>query len=288
VHDPHYAPAYVGLADCYNLLREYTLMPATEAYPRALAAAKKAVELDDQSSEAHASLAFALFYGTWDAADAEREFKRAIELKPDNAVAHHWYATYLSAVGRSDESLREIERAQALDPASKAILADRGDLLLRAGQHDAGITLLKQLAAAEPDFISPHRYLAFAYFDSGDYADYLVESKKEATLMKDNTTLKLVESAEQGYASGGSRGMLENMRSEQARLYKRGRSSPYLLAQTDSLLGKTQEALQYLQIAYDQRDERLVGINGDSAFASLRKDPAYRELVAKLGFSTHN
>jgi DNA-binding winged helix-turn-helix (wHTH) protein len=77
VHDPGYAPAYVGLADCYNLLREYTVMPATEAYPRALAAAKKAVELDDRSSEAHASLAFASFFGMWDAATADREFQRA-------------------------------------------------------------------------------------------------------------------------------------------------------------------------------------------------------------------
>ena len=99
VHDPNYAPAYVGLANSYNLLREYTLMPASEAYPRALAAARRAVELDDQSSEAHASLAFALYYGTWDAAGAEREFRRAIELNPNSAVAHHWYATYLATLG---------------------------------------------------------------------------------------------------------------------------------------------------------------------------------------------
>ena len=95
VHDPSYAPAYVGLADCYNLLREYTVMPASEAYPRALAAAKKAVELDDRSSEAHASFAFASFFGMWDAATADREFRRALELNPSNAIAHHWYATYL-------------------------------------------------------------------------------------------------------------------------------------------------------------------------------------------------
>jgi DNA-binding winged helix-turn-helix (wHTH) protein/Tfp pilus assembly protein PilF len=288
VHDPHYAPAYVGLADSYNLLREYTLMPATEAYPRALAAAKKAVELDDRSSEAHASLAFALFYGTWDAASAEREFKRAIELKPDNAVAHHWYATYLSSVGRYADSLQEIERAQALDPTSKAVLADKGDLLLRAGQRDAGVSLLKQLEAAEPDFISPHRYLAFAYFASGDCPDYLLEWKKEATLMKDTATLKLVESAEQGYASGGSKGMLENMRSGETKLYKRGSFSPYLLAETDSLLGKRQEAMQYLQTAYAQHDEHLVEMSADAAFLALHSDPDYRDLTAKLGFSDHN
>src|ERR1700690_4450127 len=100
VHDPNYAQAYVGLADSYNLLREYTLMPPSEAFPRALAAAKKAVELDPLSSEAHASVAFVSFYGMWDARTAEVEFQRAIELNPNNAVAHHWYATYLVSIHR--------------------------------------------------------------------------------------------------------------------------------------------------------------------------------------------
>src|SRR5581483_4400848 len=94
VHDPNYSDAYVGLADCYNLLREYTMMPASEAYPRALAAAKKAVELDDHSSAAHASLAFVSFFGMWNAGTADEEFRRAIDLDPNNSNAHHWYATF--------------------------------------------------------------------------------------------------------------------------------------------------------------------------------------------------
>src|SRR5260370_558464 len=92
VHDPNYSLAYVGLADCYNLMREYTLMPSNEAYSRALAAAKKAVELDDQSSEAHASLAFVSFFGMWDVVTGDREFRRAIDLNPNNAAPHHWFA----------------------------------------------------------------------------------------------------------------------------------------------------------------------------------------------------
>jgi DNA-binding winged helix-turn-helix (wHTH) protein len=104
VHDPGYAPAYVGLADCYNLLREYTVMPASKAYPCVLAAAKKAVELDGRSSEAHASLAFVSFYGMWDAATADREFRQALELNPSNAIAHHWYATYFQCLRRYPES----------------------------------------------------------------------------------------------------------------------------------------------------------------------------------------
>ncbi|HTS38580.1 MAG TPA: winged helix-turn-helix domain-containing protein [Candidatus Solibacter sp.] len=288
IRDQNYAPAYVGLADTYNLMREFTLMPASEAYPRALAAAKKAVELDDRSSEAHASLAFALFYGTWDPDGAEREFKRAIELKPDNAVAHHWYATFLSAIGRRSESLREIERAQALDPASKSIIADRGVLLWLAGRRDAGLSLLKQMETSEPDFISPHRYLSFIYFAMEDYPNYLAEWKKEAALLHDSATEKMVDMGEKGYAAGGDKGMLEEMLKSEKNLYERGKFSPYVLAQTSSRLGKKQEAIQYLRLAYQQHDERMVGIAGEAAFAPLEAEPGYRELVAKLGFPNHN
>ena len=97
VHDPGYAPAYVGLADCYNLLREYTVMPASRGLPaRAGCREERRSNSTPQSSEAHASLAFVSFFGMWDAATADREFRRAIELNPNNAVAHHWYATYLA------------------------------------------------------------------------------------------------------------------------------------------------------------------------------------------------
>ena len=281
VHDPNYAPAYVGLADCYNLLREYTAMPASEAYPRAEAAAQKAVELDDQSSDAHASLAFALFYGNWDAAGAEREFRRAIELGPNSAVAHHWYATYLATVGRHAESLTEIERAQVLDPSSKAILADKGDLLWSAGRRDEGIALLKQLEVYEPDFISPHRYLKTAYFAAGDYSNYLDEWKKEAALMHNESTLKLLDAAANDSA-GGAQGMLQSIQAVQKKLYDQGSLSPYSLALTNSLLGNKQEALKYLKIACDRHDEEMVGIEGEPAFNSLREDPAYKALLARI------
>jgi DNA-binding winged helix-turn-helix (wHTH) protein/Tfp pilus assembly protein PilF len=282
IHDPNYAPAYVGLANCYNLLREYTLMPSSEAYPRALAAAKRAVELDDQSSDAHASLAFALFWGEWDATNADREFRRAIELNPNNAVAHHWYATYLSTIRRYSESMSEIERAQALDPASKAILADKGQLLAGAGRRDEASTLLKQLEATEPDFISPHRYLREIDFASGDYVAYLAEWKIEATLMHDASNLKLVEAAEKGYSKAGVKGMLRSMQIVQRKLYEQGSESPYLLAQTDALLGDKQEALRMLTKAYEQHDERAIGLGADPWLKSLQGELAYKELVAKL------
>ena len=129
VRDPNYAPAYVGLADCYNLLREFAAMPEQEAYPRALAAAKKAVELDDSSAEAHASLAFDEYYWNWNVQGAERDFRRAIKLNPNYAVAHQWYANFLASAGRAPEALEELNRAEQIDPASSAIVADRALVL---------------------------------------------------------------------------------------------------------------------------------------------------------------
>ena len=283
VQDASYAPAYVGLADCYNLMREYTVMPASEAYPRAFAAAKKAVELDDQSSEAHASLAFVSFWGMWDAATADREFRRAIDLNPNNAIVHHWYATYLHAIRRNPEALVEIERARTLDPNSSSILADRGAILAFSGRAEEGVTLLKQLEENEPDSVSPHRYLKSVYLKDGDYRDYLLESRKEAGLMHDSAALALSDAAEKAFASGGSRGMLETLRREQKKLYDQGTFSPYVLAETCSVLGSKTEALQYLKVAYGKHWDRVAEMEADPAFEGLHNEPAFRQLLEEVG-----
>src|SRR5579871_906691 len=169
VKDPSDAQAYVGLADCYNLLREFGTMASTEAYPRALAAAQRAVELDDTSAEAHSSLGFVTFWWSWQGATAEREFKRALELNPDLVRGHHWYATYLLAVHRYPEAVDQIEQAQRLEPSSTAILADKGFLLWTAGRRNEGIALLKQLETTEPSLSSTHNYLGKIYWDGKDY-----------------------------------------------------------------------------------------------------------------------
>ena len=283
IHDPNYAPAYMGLADCYNLLREYSAMPSQEAYSRAFAAAKKAVELDEQSSEAHASLAFVTFYGMWDANAAEREFRRAIELDPNNAKAHHWYATFLQTIRRHDESLVEIERARELDPNSSSILADKGTLLWDAGRHEEALQLLKQIEATDPDFVSPHRYLRFAYFETRDYPHYLAEMKKEALLTHDAPSLAVAEAAAKGFAERGERGLLETQMQEQRTFFDRGSLAPYWLAQTENRLGRTPEALKYLEICAQTRDATFLLLEDDPTFNNLHKNPTFQQLLAKVG-----
>jgi DNA-binding winged helix-turn-helix (wHTH) protein/tetratricopeptide (TPR) repeat protein len=281
--DPNYSDAYVGLADCYNLLREFSAMPGNEAYFKAFAAAKKAVELDPQSSEAHTSLAFVTFFGMWDAAGAEKEFRRAIELDQNNAKAHHWYATFLHALNRHDQALSEIEIARKLTPDSPSILADKGDLLWTAGHHEEALQLLKQLEAADPDFVSPHRYLSFAYFETNDYPSYIAEFKKDALLTHDAAQSAVAEAAARGFAEGGKRGMFEAELSEQKNLYGQGKLSPYWPAQTEARLGNTQESLKYLSICIRSHDDLTLNLEGDQGFASLHHNPAFEQLLANVG-----
>jgi DNA-binding winged helix-turn-helix (wHTH) protein/Tfp pilus assembly protein PilF len=288
VRDPNYSDAYVGLADCYNLLREFSAMPGNEAYFKAFAAAKKAVELDQQSSEAHASLAFVTFFGMWDAADAEKEFRRAIELDPNNAKAHHWYATFLHALGRHDEALTEIDLARKLAPDSSSILADKGELLWAAGHREQALQLLKQLEGAEPDFISPHLYLRFAYFETGSYPNYIVELKKNALLTHDAAQSSVAEAASNGFAKGGEHGLFEAQLSEQKKLYGQGKLSPYFVAQTEARLADKREAIRYLTICVQSHDQVVLNLSDDQDFSSLHGDPAFKQLLAKIGLPPVN
>jgi tetratricopeptide (TPR) repeat protein len=283
VRDPQYAEAYVGLADCYNLLREYTVMPPSEAYPRAMAAAKRAIVLDDSLSGAHSSLAFVDFYWSWDVAGAQREFRRAIELDPKCVLAHHWYATFLLALGRLPESLQEIEKAQQLDPQSNAILADKGLILFHSGQKEQAVTLLKQIETTEPDFLSPHNYLALIYFLQGDYRQYLAESKIAATLLHDERRLAIVAASEKGFAGGGPRGMLNAMLKEQQILRENGREAAYDLAATYAALGEKKEALDNLQNSYQKREPEMLSIRIDPWLDNLHDEGRYREILAEIG-----
>jgi DNA-binding winged helix-turn-helix (wHTH) protein len=286
--DPNYSDAYVGLADSYNLLREFSAMPGNEAYFKAFAAAKQAVELDPRSSEARASLGFVTFWGMWDAADAEKEFRRAIELDPNNVKAHHWYATFLHALLRHDEALTEIDRARALAPDSSSILADKAELQWAAGNHEQGLQLLQQLEAAEPDFISPHVYLRLDYFEIGDYPNYVTELKKNAQLTHDVAQSSVAEAAAEGLAQGGEHGLLEAQLLAQRKLYGPGKVSPYYVAQTEARLGNKGEAIRYLTLCVQSHDEVVLNVIGDQGFASLHGDPAFQQLLAKIGLPLVN
>lgn len=282
VRDPQYAQAYVGLANSYNLLREYTLMPPEQAYPRAKAAAQRAIALDDSLSEAHSALAFVSFYWEWDVATARREYDRAIALDPRSAVAHHWRATFLVHLSEFDEALRSIDRAQQLAPESSAILADRAMILAAAGRAPEAISILEDVERAQPNFLSSHAYLAQIFLMTGDWPRYVTELEHAANLRQDPSGKAIARAARAGLGGGG-KGVLQAVLAEQLRQHAHGRASPLDLARTHALLGEREEALKRLRQAVAQHEANVVSAGVDAEFAALRAEPEFRRIMAPVG-----
>jgi tetratricopeptide (TPR) repeat protein len=281
--DPNYALAYAGEADCYNLLREFTSMPASQAFPLAISAAKKSLELDDQLPEGHRALAFSYFWWNWDLAGAEREFRRAIALNPNDVEAHHWYATALMALSRNPEALAEIERARQLDPASSSIAADRGEILFNSGRPDDAIATLLELEKSEPEFLSPYIYLSRAYFDRKEYEKSFAQGAIAARISHDQKSLDAIVAAKRDFASGGEQEMLNNMLSDQLDGFNQGTTLAWQVAKTYALVGKNQEALEYLQKSYQRHEYDLISMINWEGFAALRPNPEFQELVHRIG-----
>jgi tetratricopeptide (TPR) repeat protein len=284
VNDPEDAQAYVGLADTYDLLREFSTMAESEAYPRAIAAARRAVELDDSLAEAHRALAFTEFYGSWDFVDAEKEFVRAIQLNPNDPVAYRWYANAIAVLGRFDESLEQIRKAVELDPSSHSTLADKGLMLFQAGKREEGIALLHRVERADSQFFSPHYYLRDVSLELRDYPTYLMEGQKAAEISNNPMQKDIIAAARAGYAQGGGKGLLTNLYAKQKEYYLAGKLQGTIFAITCVLMGRTQEALQLLEEDYARHDATVFFCLSNPELLTLRDEPRYRALVRKINF----
>jgi tetratricopeptide (TPR) repeat protein len=280
--DPNYALAYAGQADCYDLLREYTSMPAAQAFPLALAAAHKAVELDDSLPEGHRALGFAYFHWDWNVARGEQEFRRAIELNPNDVEAHHWYATALLALARYPEAIEEIERARKLDPTSSSIAADRATILYSSGHTQEGISILQELEKADPNFISPHAYLAGMYLDEKQFEKSFAESEMLARLNHDEQAVASVAAGRARFDAGGEHEFLEGLLMERLQEFKQGRMDAIAVASAYARLGDKKETLEYLNKAYQRHDYALIFLESWRQFSFLREEPEFQSLLLRL------
>jgi Tfp pilus assembly protein PilF len=284
VHDPSYAQADVGLAETYDLLREYSTMPDNEAYSRGVAAARRAVELDDSLADAHRALAFAEMYGTWDFTGAEKEFRRAIELNPKDPEVRRWYANAIGVSGRFAESLDQMDKALALDPTSDATLADKGMMLHLAGRTEEGVELLKEVERSAPEFRSPHDYLMRISLERRDYPAFLIEGEKTAESMNDPVLGDIVQAARAGYSRNGEQGLLHELYTKQKEHYKAGELAATTLAETCVLMGKKEEAEHLLEEAYAHHEAEVLACLSHPNLLTLKDEPRYRALVRKINF----
>ncbi|UCC83368.1 MAG: tetratricopeptide repeat protein, partial [Gemmatimonadota bacterium] len=275
--DRGYAPAYSGMADAYNLLGLYYMLPPREAIPKAREAALEALEIDHTLAEARTSLAFLKSWYDWDRSGAEAEFQRALELNPNYATAHQWYAIHLYAVGRLDVALREARRAVELDPLSPAINTDLGRVLLYSRRYDEAIEQFRQTLELDPDFSYAVWELAHAYVHKGMYEDAFPEWEKLLTLC--GASPEELEAVRQAYAESGWRAVVElDIESS-----KEEGLDPADIAREYALLGRHDEAFEWLERAYEERSFGLNLLRIDPCFDGLRGDPRYTALLSRVG-----
>lgn len=255
--DPRVPASYVGLANTYLLLREDGSLPDADAYPRAEAAAQAALSLSPQSPEAHRALAFIAFWWRQDRAAARREFARAIAADPRDPLTHHWFATALLANGETTAALREIDEARELDPASTAIIADRGAILYCAGRRTEGLSVLHALAREQPDVVGAHRALAEFALLEGRAGEFVHEAIAAATLRHDDAGLATV--ARWSRAGPGAAEV-------EAAMLRDARQSgdPFRVAQVASLAGDLDMARRALGQACDRHEPAAISAASDT------------------------
>ena len=283
VKDPNYALAYSGLADCYTLRSDYGFLAPKEGYALAKGAVTLALKYDDSLAEAHTSLASIKAVTDWDWQGAENEYRRAIELNPKYATAHHWYAAQLLLQGRLDQALQEIKNAQQLDPLSLGINKDFAVILLYARDYDKALEQCRKTLEIEPQFGAMFTYIAQIY--------ELQQKNPEATAELEKAHASAPEDVEITYALGQAYALMG--RKDEAlkisnELNQPGKNNMYLrkeAAYLYALLGEKEQAIAILQRAAEDHYMPVAELKMDPRLDELRKDPRVVELLQKIGLS---
>jgi tetratricopeptide (TPR) repeat protein len=279
--DPAYAPAYAGLADCYTALGYGSYLPPNVAFARAKDAAAKAIALDPNLADAHASLAYGKLYYDWDFNGANLEFQRALALDPNDVTALDWHSVYLTAMGRFDEAFTEIQRARDLDPLSAFTNTDVGFVEYYSGHYADAVKQLRATIDAHPSFPLAHLWLGRTYQEQRRYDDAVAEYSAASTVLLDwPVTMAAIGHV---YAISGRREdaerVLQNLQNLQGRKYV----TPYGLALVYAGLGDRRSALDWLDRAVADRSNWLVWLKLDPRFAGLHGTPRFEALVHRVG-----
>jgi TolB-like protein/tRNA A-37 threonylcarbamoyl transferase component Bud32 len=271
--DSSYALAYSGVADSYSALGNNSLIAGIEVYPKAKAAALKALELDPTSAEAHTSLAQVLFDYDRDLEASLKEFQAAIKLSPNYANAHHWYAFRLAEMGRSEEAVREIEQARRLDPLSVRINANVALILYEGREYNRAVTEAHRALELEPNDAATHDRLGDIYLQKGMPKEALAEFREE-----------LYPGRIHAFVAVGNRREALRIVGELKQQSRRGYVSPWALARACTALGQTEEALVWLQTGFATYAGGMDRLKVDPEFDPLRSDPHFQDILRRMNF----
>lgn len=281
--DSTYAPAYAGLADSYALLGdwEYGVLAPKEAYPKAKAATTKALELDDSLGEAHISLAFSLQNFDWDWKSAGREFRRGINLSPGYATGHQWYAWYLTALGRNNEAIAEMKKAESLDPLSLIIGADLAEELLIAHRYDDAIQESRKIVDMDPRFAVAHYELGQAFVQQRRYDNAISELLKAVEFSGGNSTC--TSNLAYAYAVSGRRNEATKILDDLKKRSNYGFPTAPEIALVYVGLNENDQAMTSLERAYKERFNPTILFR--PAFDVLRSDLRFQDLERRIGLN---
>lgn len=278
--DPNYALTYDGLAYYYIIANDW-LLPPREAMPRAREAARKALEIDDSLADVHASLGIVYLWYDWDWLAAEREFKRALELNPGSARAHEFYGWYLAAMGRFDEAVEEEKRALDYDPLSPEINTLLGHVLYLARRPDQAIAPLTKAIKLDSNYWFAHLILGLVYQQRGELREALAEFREARRI--ENGTPEPVGALGQAYALLGNRAQAREMLQDLKERSKRSYVPPYQMAKIYLGLGEKDQALAWLEKAFEERSLFLTWLKVEPEVDSLRSDPRFQNLLHRVG-----
>jgi len=278
--DPGYAPAYAGLTDAYLILSQYGAASPADSFPQAIAAAKKAIELDDTLAEAHTSLACSLAYYDFDFEQSVKEFERAIQLDPNYATAHHWLSNgVLSALGQFERAIAEGKRAVELDPLSLVINTDLGQDFFYARRYDEAIVHLRKTIEMDPRFYFAHWVLGTALQLKGQLSEAVAEYSKAVELNDDPSVLALLG---QAYARAGQRDEAQKILLRLSEEAKSRYVQAYSFVLMYLALGDKERAIDEMERAYRERDANVAQIRTDPMLDDLRGNPRFEKLVSQI------
>jgi adenylate cyclase len=282
--DPHYSVAYTGLADAFIFMSLFEYLPPTEAFPKAKAAAERALQIDPSLAEAYASLGLVHFQYDWDWKQAEAALQKAIELNPNYATAHHFFADYLKGMGHFDEALEQIREAQALDPLSIAISSGVGHVLYLSRNYDQAIDAYRRTLELDPTSVLARLWFGRPFLQEGRFEEAINEVRQAVELSNESTISLAV--LGHAYASAGQ---LEQAREILRRLQERAQEEyvpSYWIGLIYVGFGDKEHALDLLEKAYEERSAWLAWVNVEPRFDPLRSEPRFKRLAAKIGFAS--